>query len=520
MESVFGVLDDVAPEVPMIAFGQTPFWDETLKAIVAARTRRPCVMGIHDLDYFSRLRAVLPGSTWPVIPRNDNSLKDPWIAAGELSALFGAEAAPTRQTLAETGVRLDMALPCGAEAREKALDQATEAWGWRGIVRNSLRDVVLCDVPFSDVRDAFAELLTWGGCATARRLARPAQRRHVHEYVKQWIERFDAVLAENRAVSLSEAFQRFYGRMVGDLLGDVPDNMTVACTRDLFRFNRATFRHGRFSLVEAFLGGALAQRARAAYDAIADDSSRTSLAELGPDATPFDVYAPGRGRGTLHIADRRLRIDFPKPLDIPLKRSLRSLCGLAGALEEALGDNAALFGKAVMLPLLFGGEFIHVLTETGSAYMPDTHRLARDLRTAGWPLELYPLVRLKLRTWDSLAATGLELALPPHLENAFQSKRIMADRFSRTWKRVVQERKSLLSRLGRMPGPCAFVEHLGHDVHEKWFKRLERGQPGQRLPARRAAPRGRPPPRGHGSAHGRGRASGGAADPRTGAGGL
>ena len=129
-------LDRVAPGAPLLALGQTPLWDEPMKAIIAAGAPRPIFIGIHDLDYFSRARAPLPGPAWRILPRNDGTTRDVWIAAGEISALFGAEVWPSRQALAEAGVRLDRVLPDGPR-RQEMLDRLTEAWGWRGIVRNS-----------------------------------------------------------------------------------------------------------------------------------------------------------------------------------------------------------------------------------------------------------------------------------------------------------------------------------------------------------------------------------------------
>jgi len=106
------------------------------------------------------VRSPLSQAPWQIVPRNDGTTRDVWIAAGEISALFGAEVWPTRQSLAEAGVRLDRLLPEGPAERQM-LDRITEAFGWRGIVRNG-RDSVVCDTPAREIAPALFELLEWG----------------------------------------------------------------------------------------------------------------------------------------------------------------------------------------------------------------------------------------------------------------------------------------------------------------------------------------------------------------------
>ncbi len=60
VEKALRELQELAPNAPLLALGQTVFWDEPMKAgIVAAGRRlgfdRRFVAGVHDTDYFAKL---------------------------------------------------------------------------------------------------------------------------------------------------------------------------------------------------------------------------------------------------------------------------------------------------------------------------------------------------------------------------------------------------------------------------------------------------------------------------------
>jgi len=462
-------LDEAAPGVPLAAFGQTPFWDEPMKAILAAETERPMLVGVHGLDFISRLRGLLPGPEWQIVSRNDGSLRDAWIAAGELSALFGAEVCPTRQTLAEAGVRISNDRAGGA-----ALDEATSCWGWRAVVQNSERPYVVCDAPVAEVAPALRELLRWGFGATAEMLSQADARRGVRGMLRSFLRRLDGFPAENPEGGLCAFYKRLFQDMYCRLLGSVPENVRITSTPEVFRFNVATARRGRFRFVRHFLCGRMAEVARAAYDAAVGGSSINPLSSFGEFATPFDVYVPGRGRGTLHIEDKRVRVDLRTPVTLSLRKPLRSVTELARVLECGFGGEVSLVGKAVALPVMFGGEFVLVLNETGSAYLPMTQEMVRAMTAAGARLKPYPILRIRMRTWDMLRGCGVEFRLPRHLAESFEREVISADEFARRWRRVVHDARRLLERLKREPGMASLVEYLGHREHERWFRRLER----------------------------------------------
>ena len=65
LETALQQLDAVAPDIPLLALGQTIFWDETMKGAVAqALTRsgssRRYLAGVHDTDYFAKASGEKP----------------------------------------------------------------------------------------------------------------------------------------------------------------------------------------------------------------------------------------------------------------------------------------------------------------------------------------------------------------------------------------------------------------------------------------------------------------------------
>jgi hypothetical protein len=474
IEEVLGNLDAIAPAVPLVAFGQTALWDEPFKALIAERTDRPVWVGIHDLDYFSRLRSPLAGPAWQIVPRNDGTHKETWIAAGEISALFGAEAGPSRQDLQEVGVPLSKLLPDAEPQRTAALDAMTESWGWRGIVQNTETPGVIADLTAREVAPSLRELITWGFDRTEQLIADRVGKESVRAERQSWLDAIDGFIAEQPEAPLCELYRRLFARAYVDILGQVPDNVEMTCTRHLLQFNRRTARRRRFAFARNFLGGRLAKLSRAAYDEAVSDSAINPLADAGEHATPFDVYVPGRGRGTLHIAHDHVRIDLPDAVTLGLSKRLRSVTALAALLEERFGPDICLVGKAMVLPTMLCAEGVMMLTETGSAYIPHTRQMLAILEREGAAPALHPILRLRLNPWNALRATRVRLKLPLHLAHAFEQETICASEFARRWRRVAKERRKILSKLGTMTSPSEFVTYLGHEEHSGWFKRLER----------------------------------------------
>ncbi len=473
-------LDGVAPGAPLLALGQTPLWDEPMKAIIASGVTRPMIVGIHDLDYFSRVRSPLSQSAWQIVPRNDGTTRDVWIAAGEISALFGAEVWPTRQALTEAGLRLDRLLHDGP-AQQEILDRLTEAFGWRGIVRNG-PDCVVCDAPAREAAPALLELLEWASRRTQAVLVRPQDRKSVRATISCCAEAVKQFVAERPSGSVGDLFARMLRGFYEGFLprseprsgteGALPPNVTVAGARELLAFNRRTADLPRFQFAAHFLDEAQSAACRAAYDAAAGESSMARLAASGEGALPFDVYAPGRGRGTLRVGAAFVAVDFPQPVQWPLAEPVRDVRRLAELLEDALGGGVALLGKALVLPAMLSAEFVMVFTETGSAYIPRTQQMLKAMHESGIRIHANPLLRMRLRTWDSLSACGATLRLPEHLAQAFGKSALDCKVFSRRWRSAVREQQRLLHELKGITGACDLVRYLSYDQHAAWFRRL------------------------------------------------
>ena len=468
---VLARLDAMDPEAPLVAFGQTPFWDEPLKSLFAAHTRRRILVGIHDLDYFSRVHSPLPGPRWQLIGRNDAAWRDPWIAAGEISALLGAEVWPSRPRLLEAGVQLDRMF--SGRSAQGHMARATEGWGWRGIVENVPRPAVICDLPAASALPAIEELLQWGFAETERLLSEAEARHSARALGHELIGEARQFVQARPAASVADLYSELLRRMYQLLLGEIPANVEFIGTRDLLRFNRRTAGLPRFRFVSHFLDPRHAQASRAAYEEAAKETARSAPPDSGEGSLPFEVYVPGRGRGELRLQPDRLLIATEPPVEVRLKTPVQSVEQLAEVLEGAAGAELSLVGKALALPPMLNGEFVMTLMESGSAYMPRTQRMLAHMARAGVPVRVRPLLRLRLRSWDSLGECKGGLRLPEHLEQAFGVKTLSTAEFARGWRRAVRGQEKLIQRLRRVNTPCDLAELLGREEHEAWFRRLE-----------------------------------------------
>ena len=102
--------------VPLLALGQTVFWDELLKSMIAAAAEQHApdlrlVAGAHDTDYFSKLPdTATTGRTsdsgFSLQPRDDHHTSQMWAAVAETSAVLGTEYPVTRAQLRSEGLPL------------------------------------------------------------------------------------------------------------------------------------------------------------------------------------------------------------------------------------------------------------------------------------------------------------------------------------------------------------------------------------------------------------------------------
>jgi len=98
--------------VPLLALGQTVFWDEPMKGGVALASRRlgykrRFVAGVHERTTSQNCPAGSAAAGLPGDAPHDTSTKGLWSAAGEFSTLFGSETVISRDALAAAGLRID-----------------------------------------------------------------------------------------------------------------------------------------------------------------------------------------------------------------------------------------------------------------------------------------------------------------------------------------------------------------------------------------------------------------------------
>ena len=476
-------LDAEAPGVPFAAYGQTVFWDEPMKRILleaceALGRAREASVGVHDLDYFSRLPEGA-GQEYRVLPHNDLDTRDIWSATGELSALFGCEAWPSLERLNELKLRLNVALGPGL----CGLADVTEAWGWRGVARAGGDAPVVNDLPLRDVLAPLVQLLEWAFEESCACLADRKCREESQEIGRRIVRQVREAAREPGVRTVSDLFLRLVPLM-WDLVGgpageDAAPGRTETRTSEVFRLNTDTAKLPRFRLLDLYLDPDTTEAARQAYDAAVEGAPMYALEEFGTGAIPFDLYVPGRGRGTLFLLEGHVVAHTtPRTVIEVDRRPCTSKC-LAKAIEEQIGPDAAVLGKAVTLAAMIASEFVFVLNETGSAYLDMTAQLVQGLHRKGLEFPVNPVLRLKYHTWDALKAADVRLRLPSHLAQAFGRKTLTGCEFARGWRHAAREQGSLLKRLRELRGTADILSFLSFDKQDEWYDNLRECQAAQ-----------------------------------------
>lgn len=466
LEGALDALDRVAPGTPLLALGQTIFWDETVKAglaLLAHGRGRRFVAGVHDTDYFAKLPSGRRGGPrFAVIPHNDTTTKGLWSAAGEFSTLFGSETVVTRDILTRAGLRVDRL----QEERPGILDEATEAFGWRGVVSRDDATPVTAELPFDDVFPALHEAFDWaldGALAAVAGPSRPVA-----------LAKADALRAvfcdpERHGGSLSDFYQRLLPEMLRFVAGEAVPTEITATTR-LLAFRRDTAGLPRFALLDLFLRPDTAETACAAYDeALREGSGQYALAQFGTGAIPFDLVVPGRGRGTIRIGRRGIVINTPRPLFLSLKKPLSGVAELAGMIEDAWGPDCAVVGKAVALIGMLAREHVFVFHEGASSYVTASRRLHEILARAGHPQPVHPILRVRYDAWTALRTTDGWLKLPAPLGRPFGAEEIRATSFAGRWRDVGAGQDALLKELGASRSPLELIRFLDRRLQGGWL---------------------------------------------------
>lgn len=461
-ETVFAELAKIAPGAPFLALGQTAFWDEPMKAGVALQSQalgyaRKFVAGVHDTDYFAKHGGGRRDGKYAVLPHNDTSTKDLWSAAGEFSALFGSETVVRREALVKAGVKLGKVL----RERPTALDQFTEAWGWRGVVFNGDNSSVVAETSFPPLERTLLEALDWAIDETLARVPKcNADRAQSMADALRSL-----VCSASNEGSLGEYYRSLLSAMY-EFVSQEPVGLEATSTTELLQFNTETCYQTRFELVDRFLRPASRAQFVEAYNQALQGSEIYTLDRFGSWALPFDLVIPGHGRGTIRVAPRAIIVMTPHPIFITTKKPVQSIQGLAEAIERRFGKECTLVGKAVTLIGMLAAEFIFVFHEGASRYVKYSRLFHQSVNDSA--LHLNPILRVKYKTWDAMKDCQQWLTLPTPLRRPFGADELGSQSFAARWRLVREQQEQLLVRLSELHRPIEFVEYLATLLSPSW----------------------------------------------------
>ncbi len=495
VERVLEQLDERAPGVPLLALGQTVFWDEPTKSVLlmlmeACQRVRPFLLGVHDTDYFARLHVRewrMASSEWhgdgfALLPHNDGSTRGLWSAAGEISCLFGSEVIPTRTRYHEAGAQLEKVAQRHPQGHDAFIDALTEAWGWRGLVAIEPTPRPVCEISVQEILPALNALLQWGFEQTLECLADPSQRerarqraetirQRVHELAKLAVSSNSTDLPDS--LSLADLYRYLQRDFLVWLIGRVPEMVGFTRTTELLRFTPKTAHLPRFQLLTRFLDPRTRPLCERAYNEAVAGTEIYSLDEFGEGALPFDLLIPQRGRGTLLLTERYLTVLTPEPIVLRLNEPIETVDALAELITQALGDQCTLIGKALTLVPMLAHEFVFVFNERGSPYLHLSARMLQQIQQQGVEIHLYPLLRLRYATWDTIGAECVQLRLPDHLAEAFGERELCSGQFARRWREVVQAQQPLQAQLSSCRSPRELMRFLAEREGEGWRERAD-----------------------------------------------
>ncbi len=467
LEQALSDLQTVAPDAPFLALGQTVLWDEPMKGGIALASRRlgyarPLVAGVHDTDYFAKIPSGerRPGH-FKTVAHNDTTTKGLWSAAAEFSSLFGSETVVTRELLLRAGLKLGKVL----HRRPDLLDEATEAWGWRGIVSLDEHPPVTAEVPMHALLPELESALAWALDASLECLC--GEGRDEAAKVADTLRARFCEAADAPNLTLGTFYKRLLPRLY-EMCAHHEVPLEATTTSELLRFNTRTCGLPRFDLLRRFVEPVSRQAALDAVDAAIGDTEIYALGRFGTGAIPFDLVVPGLGRGTLRIAPRAIIVMAREPQFISLKKPIESLDQLAQAIEAKFGDGCTLVGKAVTLIGMLASEFVFVFHEGASSYVSSSRQLHQALEAAGFAIHPNPILRVRYKAWDNLRTCCAWLRLPEPLQRPFGAEEVCAPTFSTRWRQVADEQDALLESLGQLRRPIDLIRHLDASVGGFW----------------------------------------------------
>lgn len=460
LDDVFAELDRQAPGAPLLALGQTVFWDELMKlGLIQQLKNRSFIAGVHDTDYFAKLPGGKSNQGFTPVPHNDTTTKGLWSAAAEFSALFGSETVVTRELYQHYGARFEKA----ARGKPKFLDEITEAWGWRGVVALGDEAPITADVPTSEVLPALLETLRWATDNTLEAIAEPER-----ILAKERVDELFRLIDDNKdAKTLADLYERLLPAL-GQFVTGHEVNIRTTRTTKLLQFNRETSSLPRFDIVDAFVNPRTAKKARDAYNSALKGSEIYGLDRFMSGAIPFDLVVPGKGRGTLRIAKHAVIIMTHDPIFISLSKPLESVGDLATAIENRLGPDCTLIGKAVSLIGMLAREFVFVFHEGASSYVHLSRKFHDLMDSDGIALKLNPILRVRYHAWDALRHCYSWLRLPSPLQRPFGTEEICAPSIAARWREVQEEQELILQQLSVQKRSIDLIEYLRDTSGPSW----------------------------------------------------
>lgn len=467
--TILDELDQVAPSAPLLALGQTVFWDEPMKLGLARQLKRremdrKIVFGVHDTDYFAKLphgKSIKDG--FQLVPHNDTTTRNLWSASAEFSALFGSETVVSKDQFASAGLKTDLL----NRARPGLMDQLTEAWGWKGIVSLDERTPVAAEVSNGHFVPELLAALDWAIGESISRLT--------GEGKKVATERADALKALVQAAfesqpngKLPDLYEEIWPRLAEYLLGQEFE-LESSRTSELLKFNTETADLPRFQIVNAFLRDSSRPIAEQAYNEAIEGGGAFTLDRFGTGAIPFDLYIPGIGRGTIRIGNRGAVIQTPIPNFISFKHRPQTVNEFAELIERKFGKSCTLIGKAVSLLGMLAREFVFVFHEGASSYTPRSRKFLQALAAAGLiPDSINPILRIRYDTWTALSVGCAWMELPRPLQRPFATAELCSPSFASRWRAVSAEQSALLEELKSKRNPLDLIEFFAQRYGDSW----------------------------------------------------
>ena len=439
--------------------GQPPAW---LQKKIRRRSPR------HRLLRQTATASTSPGS-YKALPHNDTSTRGLWSAAGEFSTLFGSETVITRDaSLAAAGLRIERL----KESRPNILDEATEAWGWKGIVSLDEYAPITAHIPLQQLFQELFSTLDWALKTTVEDLTGESQ-----EMADDLADELRSQVCDANEPGLTVS--AYYKELLPKLYSfcanaDVPLDLTT--TTELLKFNKATSGLARFEIVDLFVNQATRAEASKAYnEALRGGTGQYELSRFGTGAIPFDLVIPGKGRGTIRLGTRGAVIMTHQPQFLSYKKPLTGVADLARLIEDKFGPDCTLVGKAISLIGMLAREFVFVFHEGASSYVKLTrkfHQLLNE-RLPRRPQNEPRIASAVRRAGPAMRVTCAWIRLPEPFQRAFGTEEICSPSLADRWVEVAGEQEELLRKLGQLRRPIDLIRFLDASLGGSWHRLAE-----------------------------------------------